>query len=108
MEKPIEGPRYALVLRKGQFANIKRADLRLFDEQAQIYIGRYIDVEGVPTTTTDRDIPVSDVVKRWSTIPYPEEVNRTKRAITEQFYRERQLSKQVFDQYDATTRAITS
>ena len=101
MEKPIEGPRYALVLRKGQFANIKLADLRLYDEQAQIYIGRYIDVEGIPTTTTYRDIPVSDVVKRWATIPYPEEVNRTKRAIAERFYRERQLSKQILEQYDA-------
>ena len=108
MEKPIEGPRYALVLRKGQFANIKLADLRLFDEQAQIYIGRYIDVEGVPTTTTDRDIPVSDVVKRWDTIPYPEEVNRTKRAIAERYYRERQLLKQGFEQYDAAIQGLTS
>jgi hypothetical protein len=82
-EKPVEGPRYALVLNKGKFDSLKLADLRLFDEKAQLYIGKYITTDGEATSLTDRDIPAANIVHRWASLPSRWEVDQAKNAARE-------------------------
>lgn len=91
MEKPVENQRYALVLHnKGHHATMKVAELKLYDEDAGLYVGRYISIgEADRGVAMDRDIRENNVMARWDVMPSLNVIEQTKRTVQQRLFLER-------------------
>ena len=97
MEKPVEGPRYALVLHKGHNSVMKVAELKFYDEIAGLYVGRYINIGDDPANTgavLDRDIPENHVMVRWDAMPSLNVIEQTKKTVQQRLFRSRQKNRE--------------
>ena len=88
MEIPVSASRYALIVRvpahKTKPCRLNLVHLQTYEEDEDghpdTYWGVLIDKDGERTSPNERQFPARDIVRRWETLPYPEEIERAKRA----------------------------